>query len=48
MVLMDSDDEGGGYDLLSSIEVVIFDQMHHMLMQNWEHVEVKRDTGIVI
>ncbi|KAL1935710.1 hypothetical protein VTP01DRAFT_4850 [Rhizomucor pusillus] len=32
-------DKERDWDLLSSLEVVIFDQTNHFLMQNWDHVE---------
>ena len=28
------------YDYLSSLEIVICDQLDVMLMQNWEHIQV--------
>lgn len=32
-------DKERDWDLLSSLEIVIFDQTNHFLMQNWDHVE---------
>ena len=42
LVIEERGGEEGGADFLSSIEVVIADQLDVMLMQNWEHVEVRR------
>lgn len=33
-------DKNQDYDYLSSIEIVICDQLDVILMQNWEHIQV--------